>query len=243
MDRREIAALLAYVDRLAPERAPRDQAAAAERIEQWAILLAHVPATAQHPAGPERSWDASRVAARYIATTPYPIKPSDVGAPWETYRADVIGRHWDPAPAVDPDNEAAYRAALRGTRQAVALGALPPTPQRAIEGAPNPTRVAREALAAQRLAALGDYIPKTVRAQLAAHRPVRAQREQLAQAGLPDALDVECTWCGAPTGEQCRGRAINPRGGQIKYRQRTTPHPCRVDDATTHHHTRQEQTA
>ncbi|NEC29560.1 cell surface glycoprotein [Streptomyces sp. SID8111] len=228
MDRREIAALLAYVDRLAPERAPRDQAAALERVDQWATLLAHVPATAQHPGGPERSWDASQVAARYIATTPYPIKPADIGAPWETYRAEVIGRHHDPAPPVDPDNEAAYRAALRNTRQAVAVGALPPAPQRAIEGRPSPIRAQRDAEAARRLAALGDYVPKTVKQALEDYRPHRAARERLAAAGQPDPLDVPCPYehCRADTGKPCRDHRGNHR---------TRPHPSRVDDATTRH--------
>ncbi|MEV5086849.1 cell surface glycoprotein [Streptomyces griseoincarnatus] len=228
MNRREIAALLAYVDRLAPERAPRDQAAAAERVDQWAALLAHVPATAQHPDGPERSWDASQVAARYIATTPYPIKPSDIGAPWETYRADVMNRHHDPAPPVDPDDWKAYRDALRGTRHAVAVGALPPAPQRAIEGAPSPIRAQRDAEAARRLAALGDYMPKTVREALADYRPHRAAREALARAGRPDPLDVPCPYehCRAPRGQQCRDHRGNNR---------VKPHPSRTDAATTRH--------
>ncbi|CAL9530300.1 zinc finger domain-containing protein [Streptomyces sp. enrichment culture] len=230
MDRREIAALLAYIDRLDPTRAPQDRAAAGERLTQWETLLAHVPAAAQHPDGPERSWDASQVAARHIATSPYPIKPSDIGAPWETYRRDVIGRHWDPAPAVNPDDERAYRAALRGTRQAVAVGALPPTPQRAIEGAPSPVRAARDAHAAARLAALGDYVPKTVRAALADYRPHRAARERLAAAGAPDPLDVPCPYehCRAPKNEPCRDHRGNHR---------TRPHPSRTDAATIRHAT------
>lgn len=226
MDRREIAALLAYVDRLAPERAPRDPATAGERVTQWADLLAHVPPTAQHPDG--RHWDASQVAARHIATSPYPIKPSDIGAPWETYRADVMNRHHDPAPNVDPDDWKAYKAALRNTRHAVAVGALAPAPRHAIEGAPNPVRAQRDAEAARRLAALGDYVPKTVRAALADYRPHRAERERLAAAGRPDALDVPCPYehCRADRNQPCRDHRGNHR---------TTPHPTRLDDATTHH--------
>ncbi|MEU4986601.1 cell surface glycoprotein [Streptomyces sp. NPDC021969] len=239
MQRPEIAALLAYVDRLDPTRAPQSKAAAGERLEQWATLLDHVPATAQHPDG--RHWDASQVAARYIATSPYPIKPSDIGAPWETYRADVVGRHHDPAPPVDPDNEAAYRAALRNTRQAVAVGALAPAPQHAIEGRPSPIRAQRDAEAARRLAALGDYVPKTVRDQLAQYRPHRAQRERLAAANMPDPLDVECTWCGATVGQPCRARRIAPGTDAIGYRAKKAPHPCRVEDAQAHHARRKEQ--
>jgi hypothetical protein len=241
MNRPEIAALLAYVDRLAPERATQSKAAAGERLEQWATLLAHVPATAQHPDGPERSWDASQVAARHIATSPYPIKPSDVGGPWEAYRRDVVGRHWDPAPAVDPDDERAYRAALRGTRQAVAVGQLPPAPQHAIEGRPSPIRAERDAEAARRLAALGDYVPKTVRDQLAPYRPHRAKRERLAAADLPDPLDVPCTWCGATVAQPCRARRIAPGTDAIGYRPKKAPHPCRVEDAQAHHARRQQE--
>lgn len=233
MDRREIAALLAYVDRLAPERAAASRAAASERLEQWSILLAHVPAAAQHPTG--RHWDAAQVAARHIATSPYPIKPSDIGGPWETYRADVVGRHHDPAPAVDPDDEAAYRAALLSTRQAVAVGALLPAPQLAIEGRPSPVRAQRDAEAARRLAALGDYVPRTVRERLAAHRPDRAARERLAASGLPDPLDVPCQWCTAPVGRPCRDRRVTPGSSAVAYRSRTTPHPSRAEAAEAHH--------
>ncbi|MCG7524914.1 cell surface glycoprotein [Streptomyces sp. OfavH-34-F] len=244
MERPEIAALLAWIDKLAPERAVQSKAAAGERLNQWSVLLAHVPATARHPDGPDRSWDAAQVAARHIATSPYPIKPSDIGGPWETYRADVIGRHHDPAPAVDPDNEAAYRAALRTTRQAVAVGALAPAPQLAIEGRPSPVRAARDAEAARRLAALGDYVPRTVRAALATYRPDRAERERLAVAGLPDPLDVPCTWCQASAGQPCRSRRISPRRNDpIGTRPMSQPHPCRVDDAVVAHARRVKETA
>ncbi|MFD7994520.1 zinc finger domain-containing protein [Streptomyces mexicanus] len=238
MDRREIAALLAFIDRLDPGRAPQDRATAAERVDQWATLLAHVPATAQHPEG--RHWDASQVAARHIATSPYPIKPSDIGAPWEAYRSDIVGRHWDPAPPVDPDDWKAYRNALRNTRHAVAVGQLPPAPQHAIEGRPSPIRAERDAEAARRLAALGTYVPKTVRDQLAEYRPHRAQRERLAAAGLPDPLDVPCQYehCRAPVGKPCT--RPTRKGGR---RPLAAPHPCRVEAATIHHAARQEQTA
>ncbi|MEV2203760.1 cell surface glycoprotein [Streptomyces fradiae] len=238
MERREIAALLAYVDRLDPTRAPTDRAAAGERLTQWADLLAHVPATAPHPDGPDRSWDAARVAARYIATSPYPIKPSDIGAPWETYRADIVGRHWDPAPAVDPDNAPAYRAALRSTRHAVAVGALPPTPQHAIEGRPSPIRAERDAAAAARLAALGTYMPRTVRDALAPWRTTRTERDRLAAENLPDPLAVDCPYppCQAPAGRPCK------QGGKHRS-DRAKPHPSRLDLATARHYARQESAA
>src|SRR5690606_41512049 len=145
-------------------------------------LASPLPAATQPPDGPDRASAASQLAARYIAPTPYPLKPSDIGAPWETYRAAVMNRDHDPAPAVDPDDWKAYRDALRGTRHAVAVGALPPAPRHAIEGRPNPVRAQRDAEAARRLAALGDYVPRTVRDALADYRPHRAARERLAAA-------------------------------------------------------------
>ncbi|MBT2381979.1 cell surface glycoprotein [Streptomyces sp. ISL-111] len=241
MQRPEIAALLAYVDRLDPTRAPQSKAAAGERLTQWSDLLAHVPSTAQHPDG--RHWDVSRVAAVHIATSPYPIKPSDIGRPWETYRADVVGQHHDPAPAVDPDDEAAYRAALRNTRQAVAVGAILPAPQHAIEGTVSPIRAQRDAEAKRRLAALGSYIPKTVRDQLAPLRPQRAERERLAAANKADPLDVECTWCGATAGVPCRARRINPGDDGISFRPMRNPHPSRLDAAALYRARRQQETA
>ncbi|MFJ7411609.1 cell surface glycoprotein [Streptomyces sp. NPDC098077] len=241
MIRAEIAALLAFVDKLDPSRAPQSRPAAGERLEQWSILLEHVPATAQHPEG--RHWDVSQVAARHLATSPYPIKPSDIGAPWETYRADVVGRHHDPAPAVDPDDEAAYRAALRRTRQAVAVGALPPAPQLAIEGAVSPVRAQRDADALRVLAELGSYVPKTVNERLAPLRPQRAQRERLAAAGRPDPLTVECVACGATAGTPCRIRRIAPGSNAVSFRPMSGPHPSRIEAAAAHHANHQQEPA
>ncbi|MFB7029638.1 MULTISPECIES: cell surface glycoprotein [unclassified Streptomyces] len=233
MDRREIAALLAYADRLDPVRAPTTKEAAAERLAQWADLLADVAAQAPHPEG--RHWDVSEAVRRHIATSPYPIKPSDVGGPWAAFRRDVLSRHQDPVPTVDPDDEEAYRAAIAGHRRAIETGRTVATPRALMPGETG-TRDQREQANAARLKALGTYMPRTVRDALAPIRPVRAERERLARAGLPDALDVPCTWCKAETGQPCRDMRLNPTTQATANRRRTTPHPSRLDAATAHRH-------
>ncbi|MBC9714056.1 cell surface glycoprotein [Streptomyces sp. TRM66268-LWL] len=220
MNRPEVAALLAYAVRLDPRSAPTDQAAADEVLDQWADLLADVPPSAPHPTG--RSWDAAQVVRHHIATSPYPIKPSDVSRPWHDFRRDVVDRHHDPVPAANPDDPAAYRAELLGTRHAVAIGAVSAATFRELTGT---SREQREHVAAERLAALGDYVPRTVRDALTAYRPRRAERERLAVEGLPDPLDVPCPY------EQCRARTGEPC---VNYRRtpRSSAHPSRLDLAT-----------
>ncbi|WP_399087984.1 cell surface glycoprotein [Streptomyces sp. BBFR2] len=212
MNRQEVAALLAYVVRLDPRSAPADEQAAADTLDQWADLLADVPPTAPHPAG--MSWDASRVVRRHIATSPYPIKPSDVSRPWHVFRTDVLGRHTDPTPAADPDNPAAWRAELLGARQAVAAGAVMASTHRELTGgAPGPEVAAR-------LATVGRRIPSGVAAALAPFRPLRAERDALTARGEPDPYDEPCTHCGVGVGEPCRNRHRVPRA---------KAHPSRLD--------------
>ncbi|MFM9613890.1 zinc finger domain-containing protein [Streptomyces niveiscabiei] len=237
MTPREVAALLAYVVKLDPRLAVDDQAAAAERLTQWCDLLSDVPAQAH-------GWDAARAARDHIARSPYRIQPSDVSRPWHSHKADVMNRHvgtFDPTahPEIDPDDEYgnAYVNALRQERLDVASGRQAPTTHRAITAGPAAAEVTR------RMAELGTYMPRSVAEVLADYRPHRAVRERLAAAGLPDALDVECTWCGAPAGKPCRGRRINPRNDAVGYRAKKDPHPCRVEDAEAHHARRQTQEA
>ncbi|WP_411145306.1 cell surface glycoprotein [Streptomyces sp. x-80] len=240
MTPREVAALLAYVVQLDPRLALDDQAAAAERLTQWCDLLSDVPATAH-------GWDAARVARDYIARNPYRIQPSDVSRPWHTHKADAMSRHvgtFEPTahPEVDPDDQYgnAYVAALRAERHAIAAGHQAPTTHRALTAGPAAAVVER------RLAALGEYMPRTVAQALAEYRPVRAERERLARENAPDPLTVACTWCKAAEDEPCRGRAINPRNQQTRYRPMGKSHPCRVEDATAAQltrHTTQEAAA
>ncbi|MFG2650935.1 cell surface glycoprotein [Streptomyces sp. NPDC048436] len=235
MTPREVAALLAYVVKLDPRLALDDQAAAADRLAQWCDLLSDVPATIP-------GWDAARVARDHIARSPYRIQPSDVSRPWHAHKADTMRRHvgtFEPTahPEISPDDETgdAFVAALRAERSAVASGQQAPVTHRVITAGPAAVQVQR------RLAELGTYLPPTVAQTLAAHRPHRAQRERLAAAGLPDALDVACTYCQAPAGKPCRARRINPTTNAVGHRAKKAPHPCRVEDAHAHHAHRQEQ--
>ncbi|MGW7197247.1 zinc finger domain-containing protein [Streptomyces chryseus] len=227
MIRQHVAALLAYAVRLDPRSAPTDPTAAEETLDQWADILSDVPPTAPHPQG--RDWNAAHAVRHHIATSPYPIKPSDVSRPWHEFKADIVGRHtnsFDPHahPEIDPDDETgdAYLAALRAERQAVAAGqALPIAYKELTEGT---TREERDRFAAKRLRNLGTYMPRTVAEQLAPLRRQRAERERLAAANQPDALDVKCPYekCSAAAGQPCRQ-------GKGNARTRELPHPSRLD--------------
>ncbi|MGW6745035.1 zinc finger domain-containing protein [Streptomyces sp. NPDC055025] len=225
MKRREVAALLAYAVTLDPRSSPANEAAAAETLDQWADLLADVPPTAPHPEG--RDWDASQAVRHHIATSPYPVKPADVSRPWHAFRGDVLRRHVDPVPDVDPDDHRAYRAALAAQRRAVETGTAVATPRAALTT--GQSRQERDRSAGERLAALGGYVPRTVAQELAAYRPRRAERERLATTGLPDPLDVACPceWCRAPAGSPCLDHHRAPR---------RTAHPTRLDLATAQRH-------
>lgn len=231
----EVAALLAYAVRLDPRLAPADQAEADERLDQWFDLLADVPTTAPHPDG--RDWHAGHVVRHHIATSPYRIQPSDVSRPWHAFKADVLGRHTDPVPPVDPDDHRAYRAVLADTRQAIATGQAAPSVYRELTG--GSTREERNEFAAARLAALGvEYMPRAVADALADFRKTRAERERRAAAGLPDPLDVTCPYvtCRSRPGEPCQ------QGGK-RRRDRTEPHPSRLELATVQHYAPREPAA
>lgn len=235
MTPREVAALLAYVVKLDPRLAVDDQAAAADRLAQWCDLLSDVPATAH-------GWDAARVARDYIARNPYRIQPSDVSRPWHAHKTEQLRRHvgtFEPTahPEINPDDATgdAFVAALRAERAAVASGQQAPVTHRVVTAGPAAAEVER------RLAELGAYMPRTAAQALAAHRPDRTARERLAAAGLPDPLNVACSWCGAPAGKPCRARRIDPKTNAVGHRAKKAPHPCRVEDAHVHHARRQEQ--
>lgn len=204
MIRAHVAALLAYVDKLDPSRAPITKEATDERLDAWADLLADVPPRAPHPEG--RGWDASHAVRNHIATSPYPIKASDVSRPWHAFKADILGRHvgtFEPTahPEIDPDADTgnAYTAALLAERQAIASGAQMPTTHRALLAGPPAEEVTK------RLAALGTYMPPHVEDVLRNYRPGRTERSRLARAGLPDPLAVACPWeaCRASKDQKC----------------------------------------
>ncbi|KUO04559.1 zinc finger domain-containing protein [Streptomyces caeruleatus] len=219
MDRRETAALLAYIGRLDPRTIRTDQGEARDQLAQWHELLGDVPMATAH------GWDACVAARQHIRTSPYQILPADVARPWESYRRDRLARHSDPTPSADPDDQAAWTAELVGTRRAVAAGTAQPAQARAITSGHDGIDPKLEA----RLRQVGSCIPPAARAALAPYRPARAAREAAVAQGLPDALSVRCEWCLAQPGEPCRRRRIGPDDGVRATAPRATPHPGRLD--------------
>ncbi|MGW6599380.1 zinc finger domain-containing protein [Streptomyces sp. NPDC055036] len=220
MERREVAAVLAYIGRLDPRtiRTIRtDTGEARDQIAQWHELLNDVPLATDH------GWDVREAIRTHVLDSPYPILPVDIARKWRAHRRDRLDRHTDPTPAADPDDPAAWRAELIGTRHAVAAGTAAPSTHRQVTGGgPHPAVEAR-------LRAIGSCIPPTVRAELARYRPARAVREAAIAEGRPDALSVRCQWCHAPEGEPCRSRRVGLDGRARGNAPRATPHPTRVD--------------
>ncbi|MGW0137502.1 zinc finger domain-containing protein [Streptomyces calvus] len=223
MDRREIAALLAYIGRLDPRTIRTDQGEARDQLAQWHELLADVPMATQH------GWDARVAARQHIRLSPYQVLPADIARPWESYRRDRLGRHTDPTPSADPDDQAAWTAELVGTRRAVATGAAQPVQYRQLAGRRIDPRL--EA----RLKQVGSCIPPEARAALAPFRRARAAREAAIAQGQPDALSVRCEWCEAPIGEPCRRQRVAPDGFARGNAVRDKPHHCRQDLAAAQH--------
>ncbi|MFE9684507.1 hypothetical protein [Streptomyces sp. NPDC006285] len=222
MDRREIAALLAYIGRLDSRTIRTDQGEARDQLAQWHELIGDVPMITPH------GWDARVAARQHIRTSPYQIMPADIVRPWESYRHDRLARHTDPTPCADPDDQAAWTAELVGTRRAVAAGIAQPAQARAITSGRNGVDPRLKA----RLREIGSCIPPAAREALAPYRPARAAREVTIAQGLPDALSVRCEWCKAQPGEPCRRRRIGPDANVRITTPRATPHPGRLDLAT-----------
>ncbi|MFK4688237.1 zinc finger domain-containing protein [Streptomyces pristinaespiralis] len=231
MDRRETAALLAYIGRLDPRTIRTDQGEARDQLAQWHELLGDVPLATPH------GWDARVAAQQHIRVSPYPILPADIGRPWESYKRDRLNRHTDPTPSVDPDDQAAWTAELVGARRAVASGVARPAHHRQIT-----SRRIDPGLKA-RLREVGSCIPPEARAALAPYRPTRAAREAAVAQGQPDALSVRCEWCQAQVGEPCRRRRIDRDGYARGNAPRATPHPGRFDLAAAQHHQQAQQPA
>ncbi|MFJ9901161.1 hypothetical protein ACIQPR_48465 [Streptomyces sp. NPDC091280] len=219
MDRREIAALLAYIGRLDPRTIRTDRGEARDQLAQWHELLGDVPMATPY------GWDVRVAARQHIRTSPYQILPSDVARPWDSYRRDRLARHSDPAPSADPDDQAAWSAELAGTRRAVAAGLAEPAQARAITGGRKESDPRLETMLDQ----VGSCIPPAARAALAPYRPARAAREMAVALGEPDALSVRCEWCKAQPGDPCRRRRIGPDDGVRATTPRATAHPGRLD--------------
>lgn len=185
--------------------------------------------------------DAREAVARHYAESEKWLTPAHVRQQRAKIRAARIERanvFDDGRPDETPEQYLARRRALTaavadGRLEAQtatqAVGLTPGTAPPALTGGPAPE-------VAQRLAALGRRIPDAVADELRPYRPVRAERESLAAHDEPDPLDVPCHWCKARAGQQCCS-------GKNGARNRSTPHPSRVEDATARHNTPQEQSA
>ncbi|MGW3428923.1 zinc finger domain-containing protein [Streptomyces melanosporofaciens] len=215
----QIPELLRNISYADPRILPDDPDERRGKVAMWAGILRDVP------------YDfALQAAQQHYANSPYPLLPADIASQWRNTVRDRLNRHTDPTPAADPDDAAAWRAELLGTRNAVATGRANPVEYRAItSGDPHPD-------VAGSLTGIGRYVPDHVRQQLAPYRPLRAEREAAVAAGRPDPLSVKCGWCDAPIGEPCRSRVVDPDGAANASRRRK-PHPSRVDAATAAHPT------
>ncbi|MEU6825586.1 hypothetical protein ABZ921_33655 [Streptomyces atriruber] len=217
MDRREVAAALAYTGRLDSRTPLADPAEVRERVAQWHELLSDVPLVV------DQDWDVRRVIRDHVLASPYPILPVDIARAWHAFSRERLQRHTDPTPAADPDDPAAWRAELLAHRRAVATGQAAPSSHRQLtSGGPHRNVAAR-------LGTVGSYLPPAVRTELAPYRPARAARDATVSAGRPDALSVRCAWCHAPEGEPCRSRRVGLDGHARGNAPRVTPHPSRVD--------------
>lgn len=165
MNRREVAAVIAFAGRLDPRLIRTDEAEARSQLDSWHELLGDVPATTS------QGWDVRDAVRKRVVASQYPILPADVAREWNAHYRDRLGRHTDPTPMADPDDPQAWRAELVATRDAVVTGRIAPSPHRGVTtGEPRPglERI---------LKAVGTYVPDAVRAELAPFRPARAARE------------------------------------------------------------------
>lgn len=219
MNREQIPQLLKQVSYADPRLLPSDPQEVVALAALWAKVLGDVPV----------DFAISAVAEHY-ASSPFPIKPSDIADRWNTKVRDRLRRdngtfEPDNFPGLDPDDVIGYLQALRGQRKAVAQGVQPPNTVKAITAGPAADEVTK------RLKTLGTYVPQQVDDVLDAYRPVKAARRAAVSAGQPDALSVSCDWCDAAAGEPCRSRRVDPNGGATSNRRRSKPHPSRIEDA------------
>ncbi|MET8841477.1 hypothetical protein ABZW67_15455 [Streptomyces rubiginosohelvolus] len=204
----QLIAQIALADARVRREDPTEQRA---QVLMWAGILADVPLDY-----------AVRAVQKHYAKSTWPILPADIATQWAATVRDRMQRDVDPAPPVDPDDEAAYRQQLAAHRRAVATGQQPPVEHKALTSGPAAAEAER------RLKAFGRYIPPSVDDTLAAYRPRRAARIATIRAGQPDALGVACPieTCRAAVGAAC----TRPGKGHGRH-QLAGPHPSRVDAA------------
>ncbi|UOB09123.1 hypothetical protein MQE23_08660 [Streptomyces sp. HP-A2021] len=220
MEPEQLPQLIAQIALADPRVRREDPTERRAQIVMWAGILAEVP------------YDfALQAAQTHYATSTWPILPAEIATRWAAVVRDRMNRHngtFEPTahPELDPDDVDGYLAALRGERQAVVLGQAPPSEVKELTAGPAAEEAAR------RLDELGSYVPRTVDELLDKHRPTKAARRAAILAGQPDALAVPCTYCKAPAGQRCRINRIDASGA-LGRRERSTPHPTRIDDART----------
>lgn len=200
MNRNEVAMLISYATGLDPRTARDNPQDLTDQLDQWEELLRDVPPQAPHPNG--RHWNAAEVVRHHIASSPYPIKPSDVSRPWHAFKADVIGRHTDPLPAADPDQPEQWRAELLGTRQAVATGRQQATTYHELTAAPADQLRARLARVGEMPPAIREQIRQTTGGRIG------AGKDRFPEMALPcprqDCRALRHMPCKRPSGKELR---------------------------------------
>lgn len=126
MNPSHIPQLLKQVSYADPRVLPEDEKELAALAALWAVVLSDVPAEF-----------AMQAVGQHYASSPFPIKPSDIAERWRAVVRDRMGRHtgtFEPNqhPGLDPDDIEGYQQALRNERNAVRTGQRAPMPTRAI---------------------------------------------------------------------------------------------------------------
>jgi hypothetical protein len=92
----------------------------AAQLMLWSTALRDVP-----------EWFAGQALGEHYRESAYPVMPKDIVAKWRKHARDVLERlpdTFEPCayPHIDPDDEAATRAAVRAHREAVLTGRVRP---------------------------------------------------------------------------------------------------------------------
>lgn len=210
MNPEDVPELIAKIGMADPRVKRTDPIERRAQLQMWIGILADVPKDF-----------ALQAAQAHYAESQWAITAGDIATRWKAAVRDRMTRHngtFEPGdhPGLHPDDVIGYLAALRGERQAVALGRQEPSPVRAITAGPAAEQAAR------RVQELGDYLTTEVRAELTPYRPAAAERQRLVEGGYGDPLSVACPYehCLAAKEQPCRN---------ARRVARRKPHPSRID--------------
>lgn len=210
MNPEDVPELIAKIGMADPRVKRTDPIERRAQLEMWIGILVEVP----------RDF-ALHAAQAHYAESQWAITAGDIATRWQAVVKDRMRRDngtFEPTdhPGLHPDDVIGYLQALRGERQAVALGYKQPSPVKAITAGAAATEAER------RIAALGDYLTTEVREQLDRFRPMAAERVRIIRSGQPDPLAVACPYehCRADPGKPCRNARRVPR---------KSPHPSRLE--------------